>query len=118
MACKEIRRRRLKRWLRLTDDGILPEPAAGIPLDGREREARDAVKRYYAILETLGGQARSLFVTRFIEGVELVEVARLHRLSLSTARRRLARASKRVDAMLRRDPVLAELAERGEGDSR
>jgi RNA polymerase sigma-70 factor (ECF subfamily) len=66
--------------------------------------------RYYAILETVGGQGRSLFVSRYIEGVELVEVARLHGLSISTTQRRLGRVSKRVQAMVRRDPLLAEIA--------
>lgn len=116
VAQKELRRRWLRRWLRLTEDGSLPESAAGRGADHEqaEREARDAVVRYYAILDAVGGQGRSLFVSRYIEGVELAAVARLHGLSVSTTQRRLLRVARRVDAMVRRDPVLAELASRGE----
>jgi RNA polymerase sigma-70 factor, ECF subfamily len=115
---QELRRRWLRRWLRLTDSGSLPEApsdAAGKGPDDRACDARDAVNRYYRILDTVGGQGRSLFVARYIEGAELVEVARSHGLSLSTTQRRLSRVAKRVDAMVRRDPLLSELAGLAQG---
>lgn len=113
VARKELRRRWLRRWLRLTDDGNLPENAPEGAAGGREETAaaRAAVARYYAILDVIGGQGRSLFVARYIEGLELTEVARLHGLSLSTTQRRLGRVAKRVQAMVRRDPLLAEMAD-------
>ena len=117
VARKELRRRWLRRWLRLTDDGTLPERTAdSAGARGREDdvEARDAVGRYYAILDGIGGQGRSLFVSRFIEGLALADVARLHGLSVSTTQRRLGRVAKRIQAMVRRDPVLATIAGRGE----
>jgi RNA polymerase sigma-70 factor, ECF subfamily len=111
VAKREVRRRWLKRWLRLTDHGTLPEPSAGDggAADRAAGEAREAVHRYYRILDAIGGQGRSLFVTRNIEGIELAEVARLHGLSISTTQRRLARVSKRIEAMVQRDPLLAEM---------
>ena len=117
VARKELRRRWLRRWLRLTDDGTLPERAPeSSGVRGREDdvEARDAVGRYYAILDSIGGQGRSLFVSRFIEGLELTDVARLHGLSVSTTQRRLGRVAKRIQAMVRRDPLLATIADGGE----
>lgn len=110
VARKELRRRWLRRWLRLTDDGTVPEVSAGRDADECEADSREAVQRYYAILDAVGGQGRSLFVARYVEGVELAEVARLHGLSLSTTQRRLGRVARRVEAMVRRDPVLAEIA--------
>ncbi|MBC8131534.1 MAG: sigma-70 family RNA polymerase sigma factor [Deltaproteobacteria bacterium] len=111
VAQKELRRRWLRRWLRLTNDGTLPDPTpTGRPDDTADREVHDAVTRYYAILDAVGGQGRSLFVTRYIEGMELTEVARTHGLSVSTTQRRLGRVAKRIDAMVRRDPVLAGIA--------
>jgi len=106
---KEVSRRWLRRWLRLTDDGQLPErgPAS---FDQDAREAREAVVRYYRVLDALGSEARSLFVTRHIEGLELAEVARLHGLSVSTTQRRLGRAEKRVAALVNADPALASFA--------
>jgi RNA polymerase sigma-70 factor (ECF subfamily) len=111
---QELRRRWLRRWLRLTDSGSLPEAsdeAASKSSDDPASDARDAVNRYYRILDTVGGQGRSLFAARYIEGSELVEVARSHGLSVSTTQRRLSRVAKRVDAMVRRDPLLSELAD-------
>jgi hypothetical protein len=64
-------------------------------------------------LDAVGGQGRSLFVARYIEGMELAGVAHMHGLSVSTTQRRLARVATRVDAMVRRDPALSELAQRG-----
>lgn len=106
---KELSRRWVRRWLRLTDDGQLPERGPTY-LDQDAREAREAVVRYYRILDGLGTEARSIFVTRHIEGLELTEVAGLHGLSVSTTQRRLARAEKRVAAMVNADPALAAFA--------
>jgi RNA polymerase sigma-70 factor (ECF subfamily) len=113
---REVRRRWLKRWLRLTDHGTLPE-ACGGDAEGPAGEAREAVNRYYRILDSIGGQGRSLFVTRNIQGIELAEVARLHGLSVSTTQRRLARVSKRIEAMVQRDPLLVELVARQGGQT-
>lgn len=103
---KELRRRWLRRWLRLTPEGVLPEPKP--ELDPSDGDAPEVLGRYYAILDRVGGQARSLYVTRYIQDLDLVEVARLHGLSLSTTQRKLARITKRIEAMVRLDPLLAE----------
>jgi DNA-directed RNA polymerase specialized sigma24 family protein len=60
------------------------------------------------MLATLSLEDRSLFVARFIEKMELVEVASAHRMSLSTAKRRLARLALRVNARVQASPVLRE----------
>ena len=99
----EIARRRRKRWLSLTATGEIPDTTARFPdLDGRE-----AVNRYYTLLDKLGGKDRSLFVARTIEGLTLDEVAAAHDVSVSTAQRRINRASKRIALLVRRDSVLA-----------
>lgn len=105
VAASALRRRRVRRWLRLTDDGHLPDHAA--PGDGGA-EARAAVRRLYAILDRLDDDGRLVFVLRHIEGLELTEVATALDTSLATAKRRLARVTARVQAMIARDPTLAE----------
>jgi RNA polymerase sigma-70 factor (ECF subfamily) len=70
-------------------------------------EARQAVSRLYAILDRLGSEDRIAFVLRFIEGMELTEVAAALGLSLATTKRRLAHARARVDHHIARDPGLA-----------
>lgn len=105
----EIARRRRHRWLRLTATGDAPEAVA----PHQNADAREAVARYYRQLEKLGARDRSIFVARTIEGLTLLEVAALHGLSVSTTQRRLGRATKRVAALIRRDPLLLHLANGG-----
>jgi len=96
-------------WLRLTVTGATPEVASPPP----SSEAREAVLRYYRKLDLLGAKDRSIFVARTIEGLTLAEVAAAHGLSVSTTQRRLSRATKKVALLVRRDPMLANLAEGG-----
>jgi RNA polymerase sigma-70 factor (ECF subfamily) len=108
----EIASRRRRRWLRLTDTGAPPEiPDEASP--GQAREAREAIARYYRLLETLNARDRSLFVARTIEGLTLEEVAAAHEVSISTAQRRIARASTLIATLARRDPLLLALVEGG-----
>jgi RNA polymerase sigma-70 factor (ECF subfamily) len=102
----EIARRQRRRWLSLTSTGDLPDVAPVVP----DLEAREAVTRYYRVIDKLGGKDRSFFVARTIEGMTLEEVAATHQVSVSTAQRRINRASKRVEALVRRDPMLARFA--------
>ena len=102
----EIASRNRRRWLRLTPTGDAPDTA----VPGPDVEARDAVARYYAVLERLGTSERSIFVSRTIEMLTLAEVAEAHGVSISTAQRRLARATKRVAVLLRSEPALMRFA--------
>jgi RNA polymerase sigma-70 factor (ECF subfamily) len=106
ICVRVCRRERRSRWLRrlfhLTDDGQLPEPVAPEP----DAEARQVLRRYYRMLDRLGAEGRSLFIARTIDGWPLAEVAAHHGLSVSTAQRRLGRATRRIAALCERDPVL------------
>ena len=66
-------------------------------------------------IDKLGGRDRSFFVARTIEGMTLDEVAAAHEVSVSTAQRRINRASKRIATLVRRDPVLARFADQRAG---
>ena len=110
---KERRSRWLRRLLRLTTDGELPEHAAA---GGPDAEVREVIRRYYRVLDRLGAEARSLFIARTIDGQSLQEVAALHGLSISTAQRRLARATRRVGALVAGDPVLLAYVRAQAGD--
>ena len=110
---KERRSRWLRRVLRLTTDGELPERAAA---GGPDAEVREVIRRYYRVLDRLGPEARSLFIARTIDGQSLQEVAALHGLSISTAQRRLARATRRVGALVAGDPVLLSYVRAQAGD--
>ena len=107
---QEMRQRWLRRFLRLTDSGDAPEVSTLAPdrsVDGAS-DAREVVRRYYEILDRLGGVERSLYLARHVERLPLAEVATLHGLSDSTTRRRLMRIAQRVAAMVDRDPALSD----------
>jgi RNA polymerase sigma-70 factor, ECF subfamily len=103
VARNELRKARVRRWVRLTPSGDLPEA----PTTGPDLEAREAVHRLYAILDLVSAQDRSLFVARFFEKMEIAEVATVHGLSYGTAKRHVAKATARINRRIERDPALA-----------
>jgi RNA polymerase sigma-70 factor (ECF subfamily) len=107
VAWNELRRRRLRRWLRLTDTGALPELGA----DVADHAAREALRRLYAVLDRLDDRSRGLFVLRYVEGLGLAEISRALGCSLATTKRRLARALARVLLLARKEPALAQYLE-------
>ncbi len=111
VARSALRRRRLRRWLFLTSDGVVPDQSAE-SVDG---EAREALRRLYAILDRLDDRSRLLYVLRHIEGLELTASAEASGVSLATAKRHLAKATARVRAMAERDPLLAPYLDPTEG---
>jgi RNA polymerase sigma-70 factor (ECF subfamily) len=103
-ARSEIRRRWVRRWSRLgSKEDDIKEAGFHVDLDSRE-----ALRRFYAILDRLNGRDRMLFVLRFMEDLGLREVAAASGLSLATAKRRLARARSKVRLLAERDPLLCE----------
>jgi RNA polymerase sigma-70 factor (ECF subfamily) len=73
-----------------------------------DADAREAVKRLYAILDQLDTKSRLGFVLHYVEGLGMLEVASALGVSLATAKRRLARVSARVWAMAQGDRLLVE----------
>ena len=76
VAHNELRRRRVRRRLGLTDTGTLPDR----PIGAADFEARQALARCRRLLDGLGDDDRALFVLRYVEKLELTEVARRPRL--------------------------------------
>ena len=103
VARNEARRLRVRRWVTLTSAGTLPEVA----VSGGDVEGREAVRRLYAVLDKASALDRSLFVARYLEKMEVEEVARVHDLSFGTAKRRLARAVARLNRLMQRDEALS-----------
>ena len=107
VACSELRRRR--RWrLLLTATGELPEIIEHSTSD--DGIGREALMRFEAILGKLGPKSRRVFELRYVDKLELIDVADKMGISLATAKRHLARASSRVFAMASRDAALVEYA--------
>jgi len=89
----------------VTATGDLPEPS--VILDDKG-PAHEAVWRFESILEKLTPSSRRVFVLRYVEKLELTEVARSAQISVATAKRHLARAAATVSAMVKREPALAD----------
>ena len=104
LAHGEIRRRVRGRRFPLFPTAELP------PIEAPPRlpEVDAAVRATYAVLVKLAPDERILFALRFIEGMELVEVAAACDVSLATAKRRLSRARKKFVTIARTVPELAD----------
>ena len=100
----ELRRRWVRRWVRLSGK----TDAAELEVVTPDTDAREALARFYKILDRVNTTDRTAFVLRFMEGLELAEVAAALGLSLATTKRRLARVWARVLLLVERDPVLVE----------
>lgn len=110
VAFVTIRRRKARKWLRFWEPAALPE----LPASAASGEVREAYSRTYALLERLSAEHRVCFVLRYLEGLTLEELAEARGCSLSTVKRRLARAESTFLAGAKGDPVLREwIAEGG-----
>ena len=98
----QLRQRRVRRILNLTDDGHVPE-ASGSALDS---EAREALRKFYSLMGQLPTDERTVFSLRQIEGMDLQEIADVVGVSLATAKRRLSRARGRLINKIQSDSAL------------
>ncbi len=102
---REIRRRKYRRIL---------VPMAEPPEITRKDSGPDGkmfANQFYEVLRTLKPDDHIVFVLRFVEGRSLGEVAAIGGYSLSTAKRRLARAKKEFAKRAAKNPVLASVIE-------
>ena len=103
-ARSELQRLWRRRWIGWAEGGDASEKAlVHVDTDGRE-----ALGRFYAVLDRINAPDRTLFVMRFVEGFDLVELAAASGVSVATTKRRLARAQSKVILFVERDPVLSE----------
>jgi RNA polymerase sigma-70 factor (ECF subfamily) len=97
-----LRWRWLRRWLLF--------PGRNEDLDLRavqpDPDSREALARFFKVLDRLNPVDRTAFTLRFVEEMELTEVAAALDLSLATTKRRLARAWRRLAVLVRDDEAL------------
>lgn len=109
VARSAIAKRVRGRWLWFLPGDEVPE----VPASTAPREILDAVRATYAVLDQLPTDERIAFALRFIEGMELTEVAAATGTSLATAKRRIARAEERFERHARKEPALGHWLEGG-----
>jgi RNA polymerase sigma-70 factor (ECF subfamily) len=95
----ELRRRRARRWLTLSETGDVPDEQLMV----MDAESRYSLRRLYGLLDRLSTRERLVLVLRHVEGMTLEEIAEAMELSLATVKRGLRRASLRVSQMVDSD---------------
>src|SRR5688500_1410766 len=104
VAQNEVRRAKVRRWIFLTQTGDLPDA----PIAACDAEAREATVRFYRILASVGAEDRTLFVTRYVEKMELSYIDDSLARPLSPTNRLRARTTSRISARMSSDPALAD----------
>jgi RNA polymerase sigma-70 factor (ECF subfamily) len=110
-ARHELRRRVVRRVLRLAPPDELSDFAGAV--SASDLEAREALRRLFAILDDLDTPSRLVFTLRFLEDMELMEVAVAVGESLASVKRRLARVVAIVNARAATDPALSPYLNQG-----
>ena len=109
-AREHIRRRTRRRWLSFVAE--VPEPPPS-PTRVATEEITEATRCTFEVLRGMSADDRVLFSLRFIEGLEMGEIAVACDISLSTAKRRLKDAERHFLNRARRFPALAPWIEEG-----
>jgi len=81
---------------------------AGAVLPGAADEAREAVRALTDCWTSLGAEDRSLFVARYVEKMEMTDVAAAHKMSLFHCQAAPSSFAQRVDSRMKSEPALAE----------
>jgi RNA polymerase sigma-70 factor (ECF subfamily) len=101
----QLRYRWVRRNMRLTGDGTVPEPVGD---RASAEETRQAVRLCYRILDALGTRERTAYTLRFLEEMTVEEVAATLGISISTAKRLINRAAAVVASKVAAIPDLRE----------
>ncbi len=103
-ARQELRRRRIRQAAASIADRT-PLELAAVRTDF---DAREGLDRLRDALSRLNARDRKAFILRFVQAMDLADVASGLQVSLATAKRCIARGWARIALLAQRDPVLAE----------
>jgi len=106
-ARKLLRSRSRRSWLRLFVDDAQEQRYEPVVL-AHSAEELQTVRATYEVLNSLPLEERIVFSLRYIEGMDLLEVASTCAVSLATVKRRIRKAEERFMRMAARRPALAE----------
>lgn len=109
VAREAIRRKRRRWWQVLRPPEETPELAAPTA----SGEDRAALRAFYDVLGALDEDARVAFALRFVEGMELTQIAAACGVSLATIKRRISAAETEFCARGRAHEALADWFEEG-----
>ena len=107
----ELRKRWTRRWLTIGQAEAAPRTSSVPP----DPPAREALRRFYFILDRFKTEERIAFAFHFVEGLSLEEVAGALNLSLPATQRVLARVWSRMVLVIERDIALVDYLSSLEG---
>ncbi len=102
------RNRRLQFWRKTQNSAVdLDEASEWLPSGERTAEeqmlAKEQLARVWRAVENLSRRQKAVFLLRYVEDLELVEIARATGLSQGTVKAHLSRALSKIRAELRRE---------------
>jgi RNA polymerase sigma-70 factor, ECF subfamily len=98
----QLRHRRLRAWLSFQD----PETLAELRYFTLDLESRDALRRFYVLLDRLSSRDRLVFILRRVEAMTVEEIAATMDIAPSTVKRSMLNVSKRLSRWVETDPSL------------
>jgi RNA polymerase sigma-70 factor, ECF subfamily len=111
-ARRTLRNRTRRAWLRFFIDA--EEEARTEPIaPGIDPEARETLRAVYAVLKRMPADDRITFALRYIDGMDLSEVAAACSVSLATVKRRLRRSEERFLRAARSHALLERWVQEG-----
>jgi RNA polymerase sigma-70 factor (ECF subfamily) len=99
----ELRAKKARAWLSFHR----PETLVDLGGELTDMESREALRRFYALLDRLAPRHRLVFALRHLESMTLEEVAAHMELSLSTVKRLQERATSKLSRWIEADAGLA-----------
>lgn len=104
-ARKRIRTRQRARWLRFWP---FDAPELEVETEAPDDVTLSALRATYRVLDRLPTDLRLVFTLRFVEEMELTEIADATGVSLATVKRHLQKAQQRFAALAKTEPSLAD----------
>jgi RNA polymerase sigma-70 factor (ECF subfamily) len=101
----QLRYRRFRSWLSFQE----PETLVDLRHMTLDIEARELLRKLYALFDRLSARDRLVFILRRVESMTVEEIAEAMDLSPSTVKRSMAHASKRLSRWVDADPGLLSL---------
>jgi RNA polymerase sigma-70 factor (ECF subfamily) len=101
----ELRRRKLRAWLSFHE----PQDLSDLGSHTLDVESRDLFRRCHALLDRLSTRDRLVYVLRNMESMTTEETAAAMDISMSTVKRSMTHATRRLSRWIDADPDLAAL---------
>lgn len=109
VAIRTIRRRKARNWLLF----LAPEEIPELEVSDPSHEVRQACSSFYCLVRKLPATEQVVFTLRYVDGLEIASLAEACDMSLSTTKRRLAKAEARFFSLAASDPVLSSWLKEG-----